>query len=145
MRKAMQLLAVLGLAGSLRAVDNLFIGTWILDVAKSKASDSSILPKSETAKYALQGNGIKSSLDGVDSQGNAYHEEWPGKWDGEDYPFISDGIAFTSSATKIDSNTLIGVQKKDGEEVTTYRITVSEDGKTLTLTAKGKGARGGYI
>ena len=37
---------------------------------------------------------------------------------------------------KIDVNTIVGVDKKAGKEVATFRYTVSKDGKTLTATGK---------
>ena len=47
MRKAPLLFAVLGLAGSPWAADP-FVGTWMLNVAKSKASNPNLMHKSES-------------------------------------------------------------------------------------------------
>jgi hypothetical protein len=47
MRKALFLFAVLGLTGSLWAADP-FIGTWKLNIAKSKARPGASLPKEQT-------------------------------------------------------------------------------------------------
>ena len=78
MRKALFLFVVFGLAGSLWAADP-FIGTWKLNVAKSKAPDPSLLPKSEVFKNVAQGNLIKTTFDGVDSQGKSFHSEGVGE------------------------------------------------------------------
>jgi hypothetical protein len=124
MRKAILLLAVFGLAGSLWAADNPFIGTWKLNVAKSKSAPIGRVPKSEIVKYVAQGDGsIKMTFDFVNQQGKANHQEWSAKWDGKNY--------YGLTARKIDSNHLIVV----GQGIS-YRHTISEDGNTLSLEVK---------
>ena len=82
MGRALLLLAVLGLVGSLWAADP-FVGTWKLNIAKSKAPDPSLLPKSEVFKNVAQGNLIKTMFDGVESQGKSFHSEGVGEWNGK--------------------------------------------------------------
>ena len=139
MRKAMLLLAVFGLAGFLYSADNPFIGTWKINVAKSKGTD---LPKSETVKTVAQGNELKTTIDTVDAQGKAIHTDWVGKWDGKDYPVKGDPDADMSATTKIDANTISVVNKKAGKEVVTYRVTISKDGKNSTVVGTAKDAKG---
>ena len=80
--KSTPFVGCLGLAGSLWAADP-FIGTWKLNVAKSKAPDPSLLPKSEVFKNVAQGNLIKTMFDGVESQGKSFHSEGVGEWNGK--------------------------------------------------------------
>jgi len=61
MRKTMLFLAVLGLAGSLWAADP-FVGTWKLNLAKSKASNPNLMHKSETIRIVAQENGAIYTL-----------------------------------------------------------------------------------
>jgi hypothetical protein len=46
------------------------------------------------------------------------------------------------SIKQIDANTVLFVQKKAGKEVGTWRVTVSEDGKTFASTGKGTDPQG---
>ena len=61
---------VLGLATMAIAADP-FVGTWKLNVAKSKITGQT--PKSETLKIATQNNGFKWTFDTVDAEGKATH------------------------------------------------------------------------
>ena len=141
MRKALLLFAVLCLAGSLWAADP-FIGTWKLNVAKSKASDPSMMHKSETIKIVAQENGAIFTFDGVDAKGKAFQGVWSGKYDGNYYRFTGNPDADMKAAKKISNTTLVFVYSKDGNEVANWTFTISEDGKTITATGKGKNAKG---
>ena len=132
---------VLGLAAIAPAADP-FIGMWKLDVAKCKSSDPSLINKSETLQNLSQGNEIKTIFDGVDSQGKPFHIEGVGKWDGKEYPQAGDPNADRVAITKVDANTVEVVAKKAGKIMSTYRTTVSKDGKTMTIEGKGKDAKG---
>jgi hypothetical protein len=140
MRKAMLLLALFGLVGTLWAADP-FVGTWKLNVAKSKASDPSQMPKNEIAKFVAQENGLKYVFDGADVRGK-YHLAWSGKYDGKDYPLAGAFWADTSALKKVDTNTVVFVDKKAGKEAMTWHMTVSKDGKTQTVVGKGKDEKG---
>jgi hypothetical protein len=141
MRKALLIFAVLGLAGSLWAADP-FIGTWNLNVAKSKASDPSWMPKSEIMKSEALDNGLKNTCDGVDSDGKAYHYTWSPKYDGKDYPLRGNPDVDTSAIKKVDANTVLEMWKKAGKEVANWRVTVSKDGMSHTVSGKMKDAKG---
>ena len=141
MRKAMLLLAVLGLAGVLWAADP-FVGTWKLNVAKSKATDPSVMPKSEVLKTEAVDNGLKDVWDGVDADGKAYHVTWSPKYDAKDYPITGDPTVDTCMLKKTDATTFQFVCKKAGKQAMTGRDTVSKDGKTHTMTFKGINPKG---
>jgi len=141
MRKALLLIALLGLAGSLWAADP-FVGTWKLNVAKSKASDTNLMHKSETITIAAQKNGGIFTFDGVDPEGKAFHGMWSGKYDGKDYPFTGNPDTDMTAAQKVHSTTVVFIYRKDGKEVANWRFTLSKDGKTITATGKGKNAKG---
>jgi hypothetical protein len=128
--------------GSVLPADDPFVGTWKMNVAKSKASVPGMLPKSETSKGEAQGDIYKWTFDGVDAQGKAYHVEWSGKSDGKDYPVTGNPTTDMSSGKQIDANTLMSVRKKAGKEAGTFRVTVSKDGKVLTAAGKGKDEKG---
>ena len=121
---------------------NPFIGTWKLNVTKSKASDPSMMPKNETVKNVAQDSGVKMTYDGVDAKEQAYHMVWTGKFDGKDYPTTGDPNVDTSAIRKVDDNTIVAVDKKAGKEVATWRVAVTKDGKTEIVAGKMKGAKG---
>src|SRR5262245_23798864 len=66
------------------AADNL-VGTWKLNVAKSKYSPGPA-PQSNSVRFEGMDGGIKLTADGVDSQGRKTHNEYTAKYDGKDNP-----------------------------------------------------------
>jgi hypothetical protein len=109
------------------------MGTWKLNEAKSKFSPGAT--KNHTVVYAPAGDMVKVTVDGVDKDGKAEHNEWTGKFDGKDYPVTpSTGFADARSYTKVDDHTLNMTLKKAGKVVGTGKIAVSADGKTRTVT-----------
>ncbi len=133
--------AVILLSGSPALAAENWIGTWKLDVAKSKFSPGPG-PKSMTATFAATPDGIKFSSDGVDAEGNATHTEFVSKFDGKEVPYTGNPNADTASPKKIDANSYENPWKKDGKPTTTSHAVVSKDGKTLTIHQTGKNAKG---
>ena len=132
--------AVLMLSASAQAADNQ-VGTWKLDVAKSKYSPGSA-PKEGTLKIEAEADGLKFTIDGIDAEGKAVHMEFSPKYDGKDYPTTGMPGADSISLKKINDNTIETVTKKAGETVMTTKSVVSKNGKTRTTTQKGKNAKG---
>ncbi len=51
-----------------------WLGTWKLNLEKSKYDPANLTPKSQTVKQeAIAGGGMKATVDGVDSQGKPVH------------------------------------------------------------------------
>ena len=132
---------VLALATMVMAADP-FVGTWKLNLAKSKVSDPSMMPKSEILKNVAQGDSIKTTVDGVDAKGKTYHQEYSGKWDGKDYAVAGDPAADMLAVKMVDENTIVGLAKKAGKEVENWQCTISKDEKTMNLVGKGKDEKG---
>ena len=125
---------VFALAGApLWAQQDPQIGTWKLNLAKSKYSPGPP-PKSPTIlkREASGPNGMKTTTDGVDAQGNKTHTESTVKFDGKDYPVTGSANYDTTAATRIDSNTTITVDKKGGTVVRMIYRAVAKDGKSYT-------------
>lgn len=109
-----------------------FVGTWKVDVAKSKY-DPGAAPQHETLRFEPVGAGFKVSLDGVNQQG-PYHSEATGTFDGADVPVVATPArraTFTYSFSRIDDRTWEIVIKVNGERLLRVRNVVSEDGKTM--------------
>ena len=117
------------------------VGTWKLDLAKSKFN-SGPAPKREIATFAAQENGLKLVVDGIDDKGKAYHVEYSARFDGKDYPVKGFTDADTIALNRIDAHAFYELFKKAGKGVESARLVVSNDGKTLTRTTDGKNAKG---
>jgi hypothetical protein len=115
------------------------MGTWKLNEAKSKFAGKA---RNNTVVYEAAGDQTKVTVDGVDENGGAVHNEWTGKFDGKDYPVTGDTNADTRSYRRIGKNTLALTNKKGGKATLTGRIVVSNDGKTRTVTTTARDAHG---
>jgi hypothetical protein len=118
-----------------------WLGTWKLDVAKSKF-DPGPGPKSQTLKFEATKDGIKLTSDGISAEGKTTHGEYVSKFDGQDVPWEGNPDADTASAKRIDDNSYENIWKKGGKVTITARVVVSQDGKTLTTTRTGTDAKG---
>ena len=125
------------------AADDVNMGTWKLNEAKSKFSPGS--GENVTVVYAAVGDSVKVTVDGVDADGKPAHNEWTGKFDGKDYPITGDPTADLRAYTRVDDHTLALTNKKSGLVALTGRIVISADGKTRTLTTSGTDAKGNKI
>jgi hypothetical protein len=133
-------LAVLFASATVCLAQNPHMGTWKLNEAKSKFSKGA--SKNTTVVYEGAGDSVKVIVDGVDGDGNATHNEWTGKFDGKFYPVTGDPTSDTRSYKKINNRTLALTGKKGGKISLNGRITVSANGKTLTVTNTGTDAKG---
>ena len=135
-------LAMLAVSVGLWAQQDAVIGTWKLNLAKSKYSPGPA-PKSGTTKLEPYGkNGVKLTADGADAQGKPTHVEWSAEADGKDHPVKGNPDADAVSLKRIDSNTVEVLNKRGGKVMITARWVFSKDGKTRTLTTKGTNAQG---
>jgi hypothetical protein len=130
-------------SGLLLAQSNPQIGTWKLNVAKSKYVTAPA-PKSETRTVEAQGNGAKYSYEGVAGDGSRIAYTYMTNYDGKDSPIsgIGQPNAGDTIAIKRVGNTTTAIAKKAGKVVLTTRTVVSKDGKLTTITAKGTDAQG---
>ena len=117
------------------------VGTWKLNLAKSRYSPGPA-PKSATLTIEAHDGGIKYASHGENAEGSPTNMEFTAKYDGQDNP-VTGSPDFNSIALKrIDAHTVESTTKKDGTVMLTSRTAVSHDGKTRTLTSKGKNAAG---
>ena len=115
------------------------MGTWKLNEAKSKFAGKA---RNHTVRYEAAGDQTKVTVDGVDDNGAAVHNEWTGKFDGKDYPLTGDSNSDARSYRMINKSTLAMTNKKNGKATVTGRIVVSRDGKTRTVTTTSTNAQG---
>ncbi len=135
-------LAVGGMAvASAASATDPIIGTWKLDLAKSKFSPGPA-PKSHTRTYAATADGIDLTFDTVAADGTTTSGKSSYKYDGKDYPITGSSDFDTVALKRTDANTVESTQKKAGKDVGTTSRTVSKDGKVMTLKVKGTNAQG---
>jgi len=136
------LLAVAG-SSALRAQSNPLVGTWKLNLTKSKY-DPGPTPKSLTRTVEAQGNGVKYTFEGVAADGTPIAYGFSTTFDGKDNPVTGSmpNGADTISAKRTDANHYVATQKKGGKEVGVSKVTVSKDGKVTTVDVTGTTASG---
>jgi hypothetical protein len=135
-------LALVTLAVIAVAAENPFVGTWKLNVAKSKFNPPSSAYKSIVVKIEAQDNGLNFTFDTVDADGKITQVEDAPKFDGKDYAVKGDPTTDTVSLKRIGPNGFETVSKKGGKETNRTSVIISEDGKSSTVTAKSKDAKG---
>jgi hypothetical protein len=146
MSRTVLVLVALVAAGGFRPVfaqQDAHIGTWKVNLAKSKYSPDPHY-KSQIAKYEMTDDGaFRITADIIPAEGEQRHEVVVAKTDGKDYSVKGDhdGPGVTRAFTRIDAHTWQVVVKQNGN-VLTRREVVAADGKTMTVTATGKNARG---
>ena len=112
---------------------NPLVGTWNLNVAKSKAPF-------KTGKTVVEavGDGIKFMVDLEGTDGTKHHWEFTASYDGKEVPVTgSNPYGDTVAVTRENARTTRIVSKYRGKPTTTHTVVVSADGKTRTTTAKG--------
>jgi len=117
------------------------MGTWKLNVAKSQFSPGPP-PQSLTVKVEPSGQGEKVSTEGANADGTRTATQYTANFDGKDYPLTGSPVAETVSLKRIDRRTTDRTDKKAGSVAQTLKRVVSQDGKTMTVTVKGKNAQG---
>jgi hypothetical protein len=120
------------------------IGTWVLNVAKSKYAPGPG-PKEQTSVYAMAGQGIKVSTKAVGADGKPTMTEFTAMFDGKDHPVTGNADYDATMMKRVDSNTIEFTRKKGGKMVQTATSAVSKDGKTRTVTTTGVNAQGQKI
>ena len=120
-----------------------WVGSWKLNAAKSKLSPVGI--KVETLKFESTPAGIKLTSEGTDAQGKPTHAGYTSKFDGKPVAWTGNPLADTASPKKIDDNNYENVWTMAGKGTVTAKVSVSADGKTLTVTQTGKDASGAAV
>lgn len=133
---------VLMLAVMATAQTDPFVGTWTLNLAKSKYSPGPA-PKATTSVYEAAGKGYKVSIKTEPASGAPQAWSYTTNLDGKESPITGNNPNADSVTVKrIDANTLESTSRKGGQVTATQRNVVSADGKTRTVTTTGTTADG---
>lgn len=119
------------------------IGSWKLNVAKSKF-DPGPGYKSETRTYEPTADGYKFQGERVHPDGSTQKYGFTVKYDNKDYPVTGKdpGGADTLAVRLVDANNIESTSKKGGNVLYTSKVVVSQDGRVMTITTKGKNPDG---
>ena len=128
------------------AADDPQMGTWKLNVAKSKFSPVQP-PQSQTVTTKPYGSdGVTLSLDGLNAKGEKFTIAYSAKYDGKEYPRTETGAGAVSGQTvtvkRMDAHTIERIAYLAGKKLTTERWVISPDGKTRTVTQTGTNPQG---
>ena len=133
-------LAVVVFASGLSAQADPTIGTWKLNLAKTKYTAGQA-PKSTTLVITAAGQGVRLTSDSVLADCSTRKISYTATYDGKDAAVTGtpdyDTVSLKKTATGMD-----GSRKKAGKVVQTFSRVVSADGKTMTVTSTGTNAAG---
>ena len=117
-------------SGVLQAGNDPFVGTWKLNLAKSKYVGQPT-PKSLTKTVVAQGAAEKVTYEGVAADGSLLVYGYTTNLDGTDSPIFGQqpNGADTVTIKRVNANTLTGFSKKSGKKIFTTKAVVSKDGK----------------
>src|ERR1700722_6373945 len=129
------LVVVLAAGSVLLAQSNSFVGTWKLNLEKSKY-DPGPAPQSQTRTWDAKGMVM---VNGVGATGKSFSYGYSITGDGKESPTMGaiPNKADTISTKKVDANTYEAKFMKAGKQEETTTFKVSNGGKTLTIDAKG--------
>ena len=129
------------LVGSVFAQSDPAVGTWKLNVAKSRYSPGPA-PKSNLVTIVAVENGLKITGQGTDADGKPTSLSYTVTYDGKDKPVTGSPDYDATSGKRIDASTTELTRKKEGKMVQTATRKISADGKTMTVTSRGKTTSG---
>ena len=120
-----------------------WVGTWKVNLEKSTYNPGPKPTVAAQVKMESAPNGVKTTVDAVNPQGEKTHTETVAAFDGKDYP-VKGGANpdATSTIKRIDARSFENQAKVGGKATVTTRIVISPDGKTLTATQTGTNAQG---
>lgn len=127
---------VFALAATVYAAD-VQLGTWKINLAKSKYDPPNLAPKSTLVKNEAVDGGIKATVDTVDYTGKMIHYEYTAKYDAKDYPVNGDPTRDITMIKKSDDYTFEQTNEKGGKVTTTNKFVYARDGKSRTMTTTG--------
>lgn len=121
-----------------------FVGTWVLNVAKSKYTPGQP-PRSQTVVYEAAGRGYKVTSKIVGADGTPATITFTVTEEGKDVPVTGSPDYETTSLKRIDAHSIAFTRKRGGKVVQTATSVLSHDGRTRTITTTGVNARGEKI
>jgi len=119
------------------------IGTWKLNIAKSTDESSTAPPKSQTFVFAESANGVSlaTTIVGADGKSTATKGDAI-KWDGAAHPENTNPDHDSIMVKEVGVRTIEWTFTKKGNLVRSGTLTVSRDGKMMTVSGASVAANG---
>ncbi len=130
------MLCLMGLATLTIAADDPFVGTWKFNADKSKFQPGVRHFQSFTLKVEAKDYGLSTIGDGLDADGKPVHLEVQHHIDGKDYPVKTNYGGDSQTERRIDAKTFHVQYRKAGNNIANELWSISNDGKTLSITNK---------
>ena len=114
------------------------VGSWKLNLSKSTFAGQPL--RSRLLDWLWDGETLIHVNRSIDSKGEKTVANFSAKFDGKDYAVFEDGGDKPLRYVRMkmaDPYTLEITSRKDGKDLTTFRHTISKDGKTDTITQVG--------
>lgn len=118
------------------------IGSWKLNLDKSKLDASTPAPKSAVRTYTASPGGLTVSLKSVDASGAPHESGSAFTYDGQKHPVKGVTAYDTVAVKRVGSHESKSELYRDGKLVGHLTRVVSKDGKTMTVTSEVTGATG---
>ena len=130
-------------AASLAAQTNPMVGTWKLNLSKSKFVPGPP-PRKQMTTIEAAISGTKHTTTGIAADGSTVSYTYTTTVEGGYDPITGKGPSGADSVAvkHVDPNTTEATYKKDGKIDQTSRTVLSEDGKVRTVTSDGTGPSG---
>lgn len=125
---------------SMAQTQSSFVGTWKLNLAKSKY-EGTPTPKSLTRTVTAEGSGLKYSFEGEAADGSKISYSFTTNLDGKDSAITGVGMPAGADAvalSKPSAHKISGALKKGGARIGSASSAISTDGKTVTVNTKAK-------
>ena len=129
-----RLLTVTLLAAAIGAAAEPAVGTWKLNIAKSKLRNT---PRNQVMTITQAGNERTLEIHTVAADGKETHNKATSIFDGQEHPYTGTNGRYDSYIARGSGYTSVIEYKKAGKLVATIKSTYSKNGKTRTALAKG--------
>jgi hypothetical protein len=117
------------------AADNPFLGAWKLNNAKSKFSPGTEMGTNYIMTFEQIGDQVKRTDKGTSPDGKPIDRSMFTRWDGVDHDLGTPGLTY--AVKLINTRTVEVTLKREGSVFEVHHLSISPDGKTMTLTSKG--------
>jgi len=114
------------------------IGTWKLNMGKSKYTGAPMPVKSLTITREAADGGVKQTATGERADGTQINGSYTAKYDGKEVPVTGNAPYDMIAIKQVNANTFTDERKKSGGSYkATGRTVISNGGKTMTTMTKG--------
>jgi len=125
------------------ALSKSWAGTWHLNAEKSKFSSAQFTPRSDTRIYTVAGRRLALHSTTINPAGKTIRWSYSAKTDGKWYPTLGNPNNDHIALTFVNSREIKSKTTLKGKPATIATMTISADGKELTLARSVMTAKGG--